>query len=268
MKERKLKRQPRAKVMLPAIRDLIARRALENQEKNRTLLADEIIEEIKDKFPYEIPPVEETVIRRISEARNHEPDAFDEPWHLGTLEKYPIPSEVVPLILKIQNLNPSFKVSIRQAKWINKLHHVVTDINLLSSISLNYTFHEKISIISHSEPFDTSEYDRFLVNPKQQKKLAAIFNIKEIDVDWALRRKIHKQVTDVPLGEEILGFEFKGDQVYILTNQGNRHEIATRAIFINELLSGTGVLDPSKLPEGDFVIKPKIRTFYHEQEDD
>jgi len=261
MKEPQLKRQPRAKVMLPAIRELITRRALENQEKKRNLLADELIEEIKAKFPYEIPPVEDTVIRRISEARNHDPDIFDEPWHLGTLEKHPIPSEVVPLILKIQNLAPNFKVSIRQAKWINKLHHVVTDIKWLSNISWNYTFHEKISIISHSEPFDTSEYDRFLVNPKQQKELINLFRSKQKDVDWSLRKKVHEQMTGIPLGEELFGYEFKGDEVFALSTQGNSYNIGTRDYFIKKHLFATGISEPSKLPEGDYILKPKIRTF-------
>ena len=52
-----MKRQPRAKAMLPAIKKLIVMRSLEDRDKERTLLAHELIEEIQDKFPKEITPI-------------------------------------------------------------------------------------------------------------------------------------------------------------------------------------------------------------------
>ena len=66
MKYRQMKRQPRAKTMLPAIKELITIRAIGENEKDRNLLAHELIEEIKKKFPQELPPTSTTLIKKIS----------------------------------------------------------------------------------------------------------------------------------------------------------------------------------------------------------
>ena len=178
-----------------------------------------------------------------------------------------MPSEAIPDILEIQEVETSFRVTIRQAKWISKLIHVIKDIKLLSRISWYYAFCEKISIISHSEPFNTSKYDKFLVNPKQQKILLNNFQLERCNFEWGLRRKATKQLTGMSVGEEILGFEFKGDEVTALTNEGNRHKLGTRDSFINNTLSKISkreIFGVSDLPEVDCIIKPKKRTFWHD----
>jgi hypothetical protein len=267
MENRKMKRKSRAKVMLPEIKELIAERALGN-DKSRNIIAQDLDSEIRNKYPNEIPPTFETLLKRISEARKHAIDPLDEAWNLGTLEDYPLPSESIPYILKIQETEGPFRVTIRQAKWISKLIHVIRDIELLDRISWYYAFYEKISIISHSGPFTTSKYDKYLVNPKKQKTLVRHFQLERGNFEWELRRKATKQLTGMPVGEEILEYEFQGDEVTALTNEGNRYKLATRDFFINNFLpkgAKNEIFGNSDLTEGNFTIKPKIRTFYHNQ---
>lgn len=270
MEDRKIKRKPRAKVMLSEIKELIAIRALENnKDKSRNIIAQELDSEIRSKFPNEITPTFETLLKKISEARKHVANPLDEVWNLGILEDYPLPSESIPYILEIQESETLFRVTIRQAKWISKLIHVVKDIKLLGRISWYYAFYEKISIISHSGPFNTSKYDRFLVNPKQQKILVKNFQLERSNFAWDLQRKATKQLTGMSVGEEIIGFEFKDDEVTALTNEGNRHKLGTRDFFINNILSTSTkreMLGISDFPEGDFIVKPKQRTFWHDQD--
>jgi len=200
MKEQKLKRKPRSKSMLPDIRALITRRALQYRKENRTLLADRLIEEITDRFPYEIPPALETVISMISKARNHAPNPLDKHWHLGILDNIQdygisyISSDEIEAIFKVQQwlyktgqdsisdfLEENFDkkglrlltvpfsaLSIRQAKWIATLHRIIgNDIEHLWLASLYYAYHEIISNISDT-PFDTWQTDLLLL--KMQKK--------------------------------------------------------------------------------------------------
>jgi len=69
---------------LPEIRNMITMSATSSNESRETL-ALTLIEEIRKKFPNEIPPVEETVIKLISKARNHEISPLDKPWSLSVL---------------------------------------------------------------------------------------------------------------------------------------------------------------------------------------
>lgn len=200
MTYREMKRQPRAKAMLPAIRQLIVVRALEKRSKDRTLLAHELKKEIQDKYPHEIAPTADTIIKRVSEARSHASSPIDEPWHLGILNKLheygilDISADGVNAILKVQhwlqeasgetlvNLYVKKKditklglgafafmfstLSIRQAKWISVLYTTTgTEPKYLWFVSFYYAYHEIISNISNTS-FDTRNIDAWLCRGK------------------------------------------------------------------------------------------------------
>lgn len=164
--------------MLPKIRQLIAFRAKSEPNKDRQVLAEELIGEIKEKFPTEIPPVSDTVIKKISEARNKEVDALDTPWHMGTLEEYPLPAGAIARVLEVQNLQLQYEfvlkdfnggvpfqvpLTIRQAKWISRLCEIngLKDAKVLFLASLVYWIEEVICEIART-PFDTSQLDRIV----------------------------------------------------------------------------------------------------------
>jgi hypothetical protein len=97
----------REKKMLPAIRQLITLRSLSDFEKDRKVLADELIIEIKDKYPKTIPPSTSTLIKLISEDRSSKNKSpLDRPWCLGVYKYKPdlkVPSsEAIEVILKVQ----------------------------------------------------------------------------------------------------------------------------------------------------------------------
>ncbi len=215
MPYRQMKRQPRAKAMLPAIKELITIRALEDRDKDRTLLAHELRDEIKAKFPQEIAPTKETIIKRVSEARSKGSDPLDVAWHLGILNKLhdlgipDISAEGVDAILKVQrwlsnaggqawvDVHQKKKkitklgygsfaylygtLTIRQAKWIAALYrNTGDDPKYLWLVSFYYAYHEIISNISNT-PFNTKNIDANLCHGK-----ATFFNMLRSRVDSEL----------------------------------------------------------------------------------
>lgn len=160
-----LKRKSRAKVMSEDIRRLITLRATSTQTR-REELAQEILSEIEERYPKQIPPSEETIIKMISNSRNREPSPLDRPWHLGALNDLQslgisdISAEAVKRIQEIQlfissnNLPP---LTIRQAKWISKLHRLIPN-NRIYNYSILYSSYELVCLVSNT-PFDTKEID-------------------------------------------------------------------------------------------------------------
>ena len=95
--------------MLKAIKELITIRALEDRGKDRTLLAHELRDEIKAKFPQEIAPTTETIIKKISGARSHhETSPLDKPWSLAVLNRphelhiFDVNADAIEYIQKVQ----------------------------------------------------------------------------------------------------------------------------------------------------------------------
>jgi len=126
----------RAKIILPEIKKLISQRAINEPNKSREKLADELIEEIINRYPKELPPSWETVIKKVSAARNHEQNPLDNLWHMGTLEDYPITSESLPYIAGVQDWREKTPddfgqtrkpLTIREAQWVARLYPFVNN---------------------------------------------------------------------------------------------------------------------------------------------
>ncbi len=130
MEKQKLKRQRRAKTMSSNIKRLIAEISISN-DKNREDLAEELLNQIKTKYPNEIPPTTETIVKLISKYRNHSRTPLDRPWNLGELDEFPDLTfdsesinrifEVKAYMRKVGNVIP---LTFRQAKWISRLHRI------------------------------------------------------------------------------------------------------------------------------------------------
>jgi hypothetical protein len=162
-------RQKRAKKMLSEIAALISHMAA--SEEDRDSLADRIIDEIKQKYPKEISPTRETVLQRISRARNQEILPADQPWHMGSLDEpnYRLPSEAIPYILKVQDESRKFgwEITIRQAKWISRLCGIKTiqQTDSLSRVSRAYAMYERSwEIAKLPSPCNTSTFDKSLID--------------------------------------------------------------------------------------------------------
>ncbi len=192
MEERIIKRQRRAKSMSPGIKQLIASAAT-SSKKDRETLAQELLAQIRNKYPHEIPPVIETIIKLISKYRHHGRAPLDRPWNLGELDNlsqfnmYTIDADAIDHILKVQTYaanEPShLQVSIRQAKWVSRLFRITNkNIKFLWFASYMYTNYELICEIA-SVPFDTRRLDANLHDIKRFLHVAKEINENEFAND-------------------------------------------------------------------------------------
>lgn len=140
--------------------------------KSRMLLADEILEQmrqsrdIKDKLPER-----ESIAKIISKARNHPESSLDEIWSLGSLVEHPIPPEAMPAVMLAYKkaLAEKSELTVRQAKWIARLYKVIESPDLLWDWAWEYAMAEWLSEITN-QPFDTTELDLQLVrNPRSRE---------------------------------------------------------------------------------------------------
>lgn len=178
--------------MLIGIKDLIALKAIVEVDKDRNLLAKELKDEIKVKFPQEIPPTVATIVKRISEARQQSINRLDKQWHLGVLNTLPdnmhfVSGDEIDAIFqtqhwffevrednyfdgftigeKVKGIKPMSllidRFTIRQAKWVAALHcSVDNDLEFLWHASFHYSILEIISEITREGDFNTWEIDK------------------------------------------------------------------------------------------------------------
>ena len=176
----------RAKKMLPAIRILIGGHALDKDENGELLdrqkLAEKIIKTITTRYPKEVSPTQDTVVKEITKARHSENSPLDEPWSLATLNDYPIPFEIVPFLVELftKQKERGHLLKIRSAIWIGRLSLLADDnkgpkkeneneedfnkritayqFNLVVTAA-NYSAHEKACERVGLIPVDTSMFD-------------------------------------------------------------------------------------------------------------
>jgi len=201
----------REKALLPEIKILITERAL-SDPRSREELADELIVEIKNKYPHKVPPAWETVIKLISAARNHQPSPLDKPWHLGlTLDRYGLNKDYLlaaediaaiievqkwleiakdhPLLSSIPEWTDSITsggmattvwlLTIREALWISKLYKeksLAGNTYRLWYAAKTYADYQRLCEISNTPPFDTIKLDEALRNDTMGKAKYDLFS--------------------------------------------------------------------------------------------
>jgi hypothetical protein len=175
VEKHEMKRQRRSKTMSNEIKWLIAETATSNS-KNREDLAEELLNQIKTRYPSEIPPTTETIIKLISKYRNHSRPPLDRPFNLGELADFPdlaLDSESISRIFEVKTYmrkegNP-LPLTFRQAKWISILHRIKVknthQIPYLWFSSFTYANYEIICEIAGTS-VDTHKLDLSLLDVK------------------------------------------------------------------------------------------------------
>ncbi|MGB6873740.1 MAG: hypothetical protein WBE46_06355 [Dehalococcoidia bacterium] len=185
-------------------------------------------------------------------------------WNMATLEEHPLPTEAIPIVLKVQHRGAHFgRFTIRQVIWIARLYRVISDIALLDDISWNYALQEKICQLSGTN-FDTTKFDSLLKSPR--KCLKALENELPRTKDaWYTRKAAFDAITTYTLHEPSYEIYFKGNEAWARRVYqpdvllGSREEIlaALRENMKKErycLKAGPGK-KPTQIPDGDFSIR-------------
>jgi len=128
----------------------------------------------------EPPPTEDTLVKMISEARNKQPSELEKPWCIGACTYYNIPTDVIPVLIKIQKLKAEYGneeemskvLTLREARWISRLYHVAkpliselpdveeNDILWLDFIASSYVQRERVSEQMNEQYPDTTDLDK------------------------------------------------------------------------------------------------------------
>jgi len=176
----------------------------------------------------EIPPSEDTIIKRISGIRNHPENPLDKPFSIGCIMALEFPPDSIPILLEIiimmqrHALEP---LSIRQARWISRLYVVVEKLKartpglsgddpqlLLWLLADLYAAEEQAwEIVGDLEkPLDTSELDRWfitsMISEDEEDPLAPEVKLESSDQVSLYDALIFSQVLNKldPLLEEIV----------------------------------------------------------------
>jgi hypothetical protein len=178
-------------------------------------------------------------------------------WNMGTLNNFPIPSEAIAFILRVQNSGGHFgKFTIRQALWVARLYQVIQDVALVNDLSWHYALREKICQLSKT-PFDTTHYDCLLRSPD---KLKEKFESEYPDTleSFELQKAAFESLTGYKLNEASCEIVFKGNEAWAKRNYQPNVFIGHRKDVI-ESLKKTKYWDKSiHIPDGDFSLKLPI----------
>jgi hypothetical protein len=186
MKEQ-LKRLPK---IPPSVKRLIALEALRYPDMPRDFLAQELIEKIKSVGL--IPPAEETLKRRISDARQHPPLLSSPYWHMGLqLEEGQgkLPAEAIPKMIEIQKAvkekigrSENFKIPVYVAYWIGQLYKTIDDPIALFYVSYAYALYVIVGQAADKDAVavDTNELDSLLIEKNYDGLMGVALGFKQL----------------------------------------------------------------------------------------
>jgi len=103
--------------------------------------------------------VVQIILKQIRAEREKGPLPIDKQWSIGRLAEYDIPAGAVSKVLEIQSIRANHEpLTIREARWIGRLHTVTDEIMELAVWAAMYADREKICDIANLEK-DTSDLD-------------------------------------------------------------------------------------------------------------
>jgi hypothetical protein len=92
-----------------------------------------------------------------------EPSEEDRTWNLGTLDEFPIPEDVIPIVFRIQKKIDK-KITIRTVKWLARVHTMLKDDEPLYFWARMYAEREQVYKLADTAPYDSSELDAKLLD--------------------------------------------------------------------------------------------------------
>ena len=174
-------------------------RALDEFQKNRMVLTDEILIQMQDSGDLKELPERGSIAKIISYARNHE---LDKPWSIAASIKYKFSPEANRDLLEIWRYSIAIDspISIRQAKWLVYIRNfypptvepysnkVMRNLELISRSWL-YSIFERVSIILKEEDFDSTPLDALFL---PEWELATALQLGKIHRPYLPREALEK----------------------------------------------------------------------------
>jgi hypothetical protein len=191
------------KITLEAKR-MIRKAALKTPYKRRTVLAEELQSQF-EKNNLSFPTVE-TLERLISQTRNQR-DELDKLWSLVALPDYPMPSEAIPVTLKVwaRAIEQDEPLTIRQALWVGRLY------------CFHRTNREKLSMTGNAD------IDKKTIELNNRGKLLDIDDLCLSARTFALNEKLLRLEDDYPdTTKEMLHYWLDDFSVYLSAGEQSK----------------------------------------------
>jgi hypothetical protein len=139
----------------------------------------------------------------------------DQPWSIGTLEKYPISPEALPTVLKawvyfqehISWEDETHPFSIRVAKWVARLYRVIDEMEYLVNTAWVYSIREQATELAGTEMnnliLDITVYEgmsgeEIIENDERFVKIIAGLNLPD---DFIEKTRIAMHYDDINIEE-------------------------------------------------------------------
>jgi hypothetical protein len=95
--------------------------------------------------------------RKTDDTRPPESKGLDEPWNIATMADADneIPAEALPIVLRVWAKSFERKgksLTIREAKWVSRLYHLINDIDSLKWYAKFYALEERTTEITGKSP--------------------------------------------------------------------------------------------------------------------
>jgi len=147
------------------VKAYVARRARKEDKTPREELAKKLVLEIR--AMRRTPPAIKTLKKMISAARNQAANPQEQPWHLATLDKYPISPEALRMVLRAflyESEKEDVYLSIREAKWVARLAGILkeNEIDEVVGFAVRMAELELVAELSEAAgaPHDYATWDR------------------------------------------------------------------------------------------------------------
>ena len=151
-------------LITPEVEEIIAEVFLEHKDWRAKEIQAEVNKQLREDFPH-IPdnwPRLSTVQQKLAVCRKKymaiEDGPRDKPWHLGTLNDYPLSSKTIAMIfeLKIKGLK---YLSVRDAQWFDRLSSLPLPIGIICMLAQGVSEDEIICDMLGRKDFDTSTWE-------------------------------------------------------------------------------------------------------------
>ncbi|NQT74670.1 MAG: hypothetical protein HQ553_18180 [Chloroflexi bacterium] len=143
---------------------------------NREMTAKEVLQAVKSQLSIggngdiTLPKLRKVqdILREARERFEYTKDQ-DIPWSMATIERYPLPPEAIPKVLRIWKLlrTEGKSLVLREAKWIARLHLLASKPYRLFGLAEAYANNERLSELL-GIPFDTANLDISLVSGENE----------------------------------------------------------------------------------------------------
>lgn len=155
------------------VRDMVVRAWREikrrGEEPRAKEVRAEVARELKEqgRSDHQLPQLRtvQDILQKARQRFSEDEKALDEPWCMGSLERYPLPPDALPAVLRVWKLTLTFykPLTIREAKWVARLHSVSPDDTQSLVMWAGVYAEQEASSTALNQPSDSSALDASLV---------------------------------------------------------------------------------------------------------